>query len=313
MKKIFFLCMVGLCSCTQNQNIDEISDNDVKSVEVSILPSENEFESRLNVTSGLKYLWELNDTIGIFPNKGGQVEFPVTEESVGTTSAKFNGGGWALKGGYTYTAYYPFNFYNRNAAKIPFSYKGQVLQGADNREHLSDYALMIANPTAVENGALTFSMKHVGCLLFLNLTLPEAKTYTSLELYADSEIIPVEKYYNILETDAPETVATYSNHLSVGLKNIKTTSANQQVALWVAFPVMNQATKTLKAVVKDSQGYVYVGDVTRTSEANGSYNFYLATGRNKAYQLKASPVQTDGFTGGIEDWQKGEEIAGVAQ
>lgn len=314
MKKIFFLCLVGLCSCTQGQDMDEVSDNDVKSVEVSILPSDNEFESRLNVTSGLKYLWELNDTIGIFPSKGGQVEFPVTGESVGTTSAKFNGGGWALKGGYTYTAYYPFNFYNRNAGKIPFSYEGQVLQGADNREHLSDYALMIANPATVENSALNFSMKHVGCLLFLTLTLPDAKTYTSLDLYADSEIIPVKKYYNILEADAPETVAAYSNHLRVSLENIQTTSANQQVALWIAFPVMDQAAKTLKAVVRDSQGYVYVGDITRVQALNGSYDFYLATGRNKAYQLKASPILTDGFSGGIEDWiSDGVDYGGVAQ
>jgi len=310
MKKILFLFLVGLCSCSQNQSLDEISDSEVKSVQVSIIPSENEIDSRLNVTSQLKYLWESNDTIGIFPNKGGQVEFPVTEESVGTTKANFNGGGWALKSGFNYSAYYPYNFYNRNAAKIPFSYEGQVLQGSENRVHLSKYALMIANPTAVENGALTFSMGHVGCILYLKLTLPEAKTYASLELYADSKIIPVKKIYNILETGAPEEVVAYNNHLSVGLNNITTTAANEVVGLWIAFPVMNVEGKTLKAVVKDSQGYVYVGDIIRTNDTT----FSLELARNKAYAVKASPVLSDGFTGGIEDWQNdGQDYGGTAQ
>ena len=309
MKKIFFFCLVGLCSCTQNQNLEEISDNEIKSVEVSILPSENEIESRLEVTSALKYLWELNDTIGIFPNKGGQVEFPVEAESVGNSKADFNGGGWALKGGYTYSAYYPFNFYNRNATKIPFSYEGQVLQGKDNRKHLSNYALMISNPTTVENGQLVFSMKHVGCMFQLNLTMPEAKTYSSLDLYADSEIIPVKKYFNILKSGAPSEILACSSHLSVVLKNVQTTSANEKIVLWVAFPTMNQPAKTLKVVVKDSQGYVYVGDVSRLNpdKTTGSYDFFLNLNTG-GYQLKASPVLTDGFTGGIEDWIKDENV-----
>ena len=313
MKKIIFFCLVGLCSCTQNQNLEEVSDNEIKSVQVSILPSENEIESRLEVTSGLKYLWELNDTIGIFPNKGGQVEFPVESNSVGTSKADFNGGGWALKGGYTYSAYYPFNFYNRNAAKIPFSYEGQILQGKDNRKHLSKYALLISNPTTVANGQLVFSMKHVGCMFQLNLTLPEAKTYTSLDLYADSEIIPVKKYFNILESGAPSENFACSNHLSVGLENVQTTSDNEKVVLWVAFPTMSQPTKTLKVIIKDSEGYVYVGDVSRLNpdKTTGSYDFFLDL-KTGGYQLKASPVLSDGVSGSIEDWEIGEEILGSA-
>jgi translation elongation factor EF-4 len=156
-------------------------------------------------------------------------------------------------------------------------------------------------------------MNLMGCIMRLYLTLPKAATYTSLELYADSEIIPVKKTFNILHEDTEESVAVYSNRLKIGLENFTTTSANQEVLVWAVFPTMNESTKTLKAVVKDSQGYVYVGDVTRVNMKDGSYNFYMATKRSSAYRLNASPVLTDGFQGGIEDWiNDGNDYGGVA-
>lgn len=311
MKKYLLFGLLGFCSCSENQIVNEDLNEDVKSVGVRIAEIEGEVNSRMEVTDRMEYLWEFTDTLGIFPSKGGQVEFPITEENVSADRkfAYFEGGGWALKGGYSYSAYNPFNFYNRDATAIPFSYEGQVQTGTDDRKHLSDYTLLVAPPTAVQSGEINFSLKNVGCLLRLDLTLPEAKTYKSLKLYADSEIIPIKKTFNILSSDIPEKVVSTSNHLSFGLENITTTAANQQVRLWVSFPTMSQPSKTLKAVVTDSNGYVYVGDVY----SNAGSIFYLDLTRNSGKGIKASPVLTDGFTGGIEDWQKGEEIAGVAQ
>lgn len=311
MKKILFLCLVGLCSCSQNQNMDEISDGEVKRVEVSITPLKYDVESRvlLDISDRLPK-WQANDTIGIFPNKGGQVEFPVDEKSVGTTKAEFNGGGWALKSGYNYSAYYPYNFYNRNAKEIPFSYEGQVQTGSDTRDHMSNYTLLIASPTSVSNGGLTFAMNYVGFFFRVSLYLPAGKTYTSMELYADSEIIPVKRSYDLLASSLTEKDVKYSNHLKVGLKDIKTTNEGQEIRVWLAFPYMNAPGKTLKAVVKDSQGYVYVGDVTRS---NVPFTFENLE-RNAIYVLKASPVLTDGFNGGIEDWvNDGQDYGGVAK
>ena len=317
MKKVIYFLFLGLFSCAENAINDQVVD-DVKNVGVSIVEMEGLVDSRMEVTDRMDYLWEFTDTIGIFPSKGGQVEFPITEESISEDRkyAYFSGGGWALKGGYNYSAYYPYNFYNRDATAVPFSYAGQVQDGSDNRNHLSDYSLLIASPTPVNKGQIEFNLKNVGCLLKLTLTLPAVKTYTSLDLYADSEIIPIKKTYNILTADVAEKVVTTTNRLSFGLNNITATAAGQNVVLWVAFPTMNQPSKTLKAVLKDSQGYVYVGDVTKAkADANtGSFDFYLELGRNKGYGVKASPVLTDGFTGGIEDWvNDGQDYGGVAK
>lgn len=312
MKKLWLALIAVLSACSADKtNNEALSEQEVRCVSVGIKDIENEgAESRVAYQSDTKkYLWEKNDTLGIFPNVGGQVEFPIDESNVGTSFAEFNGGGWALKANYYYSAYYPFNFYNRKVEAIPFSYLGQVQDGDASLAHLGDYLFMGASPTPVENGALTFDLGHLGNIIELSLTLPEAKTYTSLDVYTSSEIIPVKVNFNLKDSNLPQTSVEYSNRLSLGLKNIKTTSANQVVTVWMAFPVVSDAEKTLKAVVKDSQGYVYVADIYTSTGNPATVNF----NRNKKRTLKASPVLTDGFTGGIEDWQKGEEIAGVAQ
>ena len=56
---------------------------------------------------GVKVTWADADTIGIFPNQGGQVEFPI-EAGTESNQATFDGGGWALKSNSTYSAYYPY-------------------------------------------------------------------------------------------------------------------------------------------------------------------------------------------------------------
>jgi hypothetical protein len=71
---------------------------------------------------------------------------------------------------------------------------------------------------------------------------------------------------------------------------------------------MNNADKTLTAVVTDSQNCVYVGNVMRS----GAPFTFKGLERHLAYSLTATPVQTDGVSAGIEDWEIGEEILGSA-
>ena len=43
--------------------------------------------------STLKVTWADGDTLGFFPNQGGQVEFPVNTGGEDSSTAKFDGGG----------------------------------------------------------------------------------------------------------------------------------------------------------------------------------------------------------------------------
>ena len=311
MNKILCLLLTaGLYSCVHNEGADIFMNEEVQNVEVSIPSMEGDFDSRVVYdTSSKKYKWAAGDTVGIFPNKGGQVEFAITEDSYGSDVAKFDGGGWALRAAYTYSAYYPFNFYNRDVKKVPFSYLGQEQVGNDSQAHVGDYTLLIGSPTSAKDGSLIFSMSHVGYIFGVLMELPADKTYTSFELYADSGIIPIKRSYNLLSPTLDETDVEYSNHLGVKLKNISTTASKKRIRVWLAFPYMNKVAKTLKAVVKDSQGYVYVGDVKRN---NATFTFE-GLERHLAYSLSASPVLTDGFQGGIEDWvNDGNDYGGEA-
>lgn len=55
----------------------------------------------------VEFAWELDDMVGIYPDKGSQIYFKI-EDGAGSSSASFDGGGWALKQNSTYVSYYPF-------------------------------------------------------------------------------------------------------------------------------------------------------------------------------------------------------------
>lgn len=56
----------------------------------------------------VKCTWTAKDTVEVFPEKGAQAYFPMAS-GAGTKNATFDGEGWALKDGYTYASYYPYN------------------------------------------------------------------------------------------------------------------------------------------------------------------------------------------------------------
>ena len=300
MKKILFGFLVVLSSCIgENADVDSVG-QEIMQVSIDMKEIEQEgIESRLvpNMSNG-KYLWEANDTLGIFPNVGGQVEFPIASGYVGSSYAKFDGGGWALRSNHSYSAYYPFNFYNRNAKAIPVSYLGQVQDGDNSFAHMSNYLFLASAPMTAIGDALDFSLVHLGNMVELALTLPVAATYTSLDIYANSEIFPVNVTFNLHSSDLKQTNLKYANHLSLGLKNITTTTANQVVTVWMVFPVASDTAKTLTAVVTDINGRLYVADVYTSTGNPATVNF----NRNKKRTLKASPVLTDGSKSVVEGW-----------
>ena len=309
MKKIGLALIVVLSSCSVDKESYEMMQEDVKRIIVNIeemIPEEG--NSRVLRNDEGQFVWESNDTLGIFPNKGGQVEFAIDAANVGKSSATFDGGGWALKNNFTYSAYCPFNFYNRNVKAIPFSYLNQTQKGNNDKSHLSNRTFMACVPTTVVDGSLTFQMKHMGTLTELALTLPTPATYTSVDIYTSAEILPVKVSFDLQSTELTQKDLEYSNHYTIKLDNIKTTSANEVVKVWFATPVVVDANKTLKAVVRDSQGSVYVADIITSSGVKATVNFKRANKRT----LNAAPVLTDGVQAGIEDWEIGEEILGSA-
>lgn len=233
-------------------------------------------------TSGAAFKWAANDTVGIFPNEGSQVYFPMTS-GAGTNSATFTGGGWALKSSATYAAYYPFigNMY-LDQTKIPVSYTGQTQTGNGSTAHLGAYDFMAASATTAENGGVNFRFKHLGCLVQLNITIPNAGTLSSVTLSADEEVFVEEGYMDLTAT-TPTIVSTQTaSSLNLDLKDVTTTEASEVVTVYFMIAPVDLTGKTLT---------IRSGGIEGTVDAK---NFE----EGKAYQLATSlkatgPVAVD--------------------
>ena len=313
MKKISLALIIVLSSCSVDKINNDSLYPEIKQISVNIEEMiEEGTGSRVIRDDEGQFVWETNDTLGIFPSKGGQVEFPIEASYVGSSSAVFDGGGWALKSKYTYSAYCPFNFYNRNVKAVPFSYMNQVYDGKGTEVNMS-HLFMAAPPSIAENNSLTFKMKHLGTVTELKLTMPEPATYTSLEIYTSDKIFPVEVTFDLSSADLLQSNVKYSDRYSIKLENITTTVKDEHVTVWFTTPVVVDTEKTLKVMVEDEAGNLYSDDIRGSSSGNiAVVNFPRATKRT----LKASPVlsnTSNTVTGSIENWAIVEMTLGSAE
>lgn len=289
MKRMSFLSMgavVLLLTFTAcSEELNEVPSGTLKQIVMTAADFETENESRTNfqiTSAGAEFSWAANDTVGIFPNEGAQAYFPMTS-GAGTKSANFTGGGWALKDASTYAAYYPFigDFYlNKNA--IPVDFTGQVQTGDASTAHLGAYDYMAAIPVAPKNGNVNFAFKHLGALVQLKLTVPQATTLNSVTLTTENDAFAVKGTIDVMASAPSITSVTSAKEVNLDLKNIATTEANQVVTLYMMLPPVDLSTKTLKAVVKTSTGTEEV--------ALGSKNFQAG----KAYALSGSLKDPNG-------------------
>ena len=279
MKKIFYftasmLLSSALFSCTAGEGVDEQLQNDAQSKgvidEVYIHAPELEFdepETRglVYTGNGVPFSWILTDTIGIYPDKGDQLSFSM-EKGIGTNDAVIDGGAWGLKATSTYGAYYPFSRKNYFAKRdnIILDYTGQVEDGIANADHLIAYDYLASNDVKESDGKLTFDMKRLGCILVLRLTVPQAGTYTALQLKADEGEFTTKAKLQLGST-ATFTPVEKSEAITMGLKNVTTTQANQVVEFLIMLAPVDLSGTMFTVTLKAANGYLYKGNKTPTS------------------------------------------------
>ncbi len=318
-KITFWGFVLSMCSCNPAGTMEERHVDVAKQVSFTLIPMECEdAQSRISMDASANYSWEKNDIVGIFPTKGGQVDFSIPEEQAGKPTIKFDGGGWSLKSGQFYYAYAPFNFYNRNKQSIPFSYLGQEQDGSveDRRKHLSNYLFFASIPTKKEDEALTLQFGHVGAVLNVSLTLPVATTYASMTIFTTNgaKVLPVKKEFNLETTlinntnvSIDETVTEYSDRLTLNLKNVTTLEPNEVVDLCMAFPSFSAEGVYLGVVVYDVFGFKYSANLLRVD--NGTHA-EAKFSKNRYQRRKASPVLNENFNFGVSNWGTGSNTQG---
>ena len=292
--------LVLLAGCTSETFNTESLDNEFVShvtITASDFVIDNATRTSLELTSsGLSFTWAESDVVGIYPNTGDQVSFPMTK-GAGTKTANFDGGGWALKGNYTYAAYYPYSVdnttYGRSYTALPISYKGQKQTANNSTAGLGAYDYMVATASTPESGNVTFNFQHIGSVLYLQLTTPDAATFTKLTLSAETPIFTTEATVNI--SDATLTTVAIAKAITLDLDDIAVEAGGTLYA-WLLIAPTNANGKTLTATLTTSESNTYTVELAGKNYLTG-----------KAYQLKGT-LSESGTGGTGEDIGWGDEL-----
>lgn len=198
-------------------------------------------------TDGAVFAWAAGDIVGIYPDVGTQVRFPIVEGlGEDTQVAKFTGGGWAVKGAHKYMAYYPFiPDMDLDKTAVPVDYTGQIQDGNASTSHLSPFDFMAAAGSAPSDGEISFDFKHLGALLMLNLTVPKVGEYTALTLTSNDVPFATKGTIDITADEPAITPTDWSNEFVIHLNNLTTTQANENVVIFALIPPVDMSEQTI--------------------------------------------------------------------
>lgn len=239
-----------------SEEFDKYS-SDLKEIVVSANNFVPETDSRAFslINGSVEFSWADGDTIGIFPNEGAQVYFPIITGNEKSNSASFTGGGWALKTSSTYAAYYPFigKFY-MNPKEIPVSYVGQKQTGNASMVHLNKFDYMTASASTPNQGKVNFQFEHLGAFVQLKITMPQGGTLSSVTLSSDEALFTTEGTIDLTATTPVIKPVNKSKALTLDVENITTTAENPVATLYLMLAPVDFTDKTLNAIVKQSNG-----------------------------------------------------------
>lgn len=237
---------------------------------------ENDFGTRTSYASNLAFSWSLGDTLGIYPIGADQVSFPISSGD-GSKSANFDGGAWALRSSYQYAGYFPFSAknYHNSIDAIPFSFEGQTQNGNNGMTHLGKYDYMASAATApTASGSVSLQMKRLGCFMRLSLTVPTPSTLTSVTVESAGVKFGTEGTIDLSAATPQLNVTKTSSSITMALTNVTTTTANENVLLWMLTAPADMSAETLTVSVTASDGKVYVSEVAgKKMVANGGYGY----------------------------------------
>ena len=265
-RTLLSLSLLALLASCANDDVltqsDFISSITITAEDIRLAESELATRTDLSVTSsGLQFAWAAEDVVGIYPNEGDQVSFPMTK-GAGTQSANFDGGGWAVKSGSTYAAYFPYDaantYYGRSYTALPLSYTGQSQSANSSTAHLGDYDYMVATASSPSNGTIGFNFTHVNSFLYTQLTTPDAATFTQLTLSAEDDVFTEEATVNI--STGVITPTKTAKSVTLALDDIAV-SANGTLYAWLAVTPTELSGKTLTATLTAKDGTLYKTDI----------------------------------------------------
>lgn len=228
------------------------------------------------VLNGSSFSWDASDVVGIYPDKGSQIFFEMTE-GAGTNSAVFDGGGWGFRSGAVYYSYYPFiPDYYLDRHHIPVDFTGQHQNGS-SVDQFGKYDFMYAPGVSVSNSSISFNYHHLQTIIYVRATLP-AGTYRQLTITAPSNAFVLTGYYD-LEAKTPEIIPeTTSRELTVVLDNF-TLSSQSTIDIYLFTAPVDLSGSNVTVSILDSQKKQYdcVKSITKQYLAGTKYGMACST------------------------------------
>lgn len=286
MKRIPFIILCFTSFVFSSCNRDDIvskTDSYVKSIIVTAEDFEaGELGTRSNYyvdADGFHFTWAEGDTVGIYPIGADQVAFPLSSGD-GNQSALFDGGAWALRSTYSYAAYFPFSVenYKKRETAIPVSFLGQSQNGNGSLSNLGKYDFQASTASKPDqDGNVSITLKHLGCFVRVQLTMPVADTFTSLTLSSSKGKFVTNGTFD-LSADTPAITSTQtSSSMTVTLKNVSTTEANQSLTVYLMSGASDLSTSTITATVAGVKNPSYTATFTGRSMTAGKAYSYTAS------------------------------------
>ena len=215
-------------------------------------------------TSLSQFLWTEGDVVGIISAEGNQLKFPINSAFYGQAYADFDGRGFALINGGSYSSYYPFvPDYDIDPTALPLSYTGQSQTGNNNLEGLGKFAFSVAMGTSPEQGSLDFTFRNIGSPHRYGMPVPEG-TYTSLRLSVPSAKYISSGTVNLLASNEADLTSispvSVSDHLDLALTDF-TMPAGGQLRCWMMVPPVDLTGDTIKLTLTKDDGTQLVASI----------------------------------------------------
>lgn len=209
------------------------------------------------------FIWSDGDVVGVYPDRGSQIDFPINPEDVGHSSAFFDGGGWALETESFYSLYFPYDYSFSDKYAIPLDYRDQKQLAKNDFSHLFNYNYFSSKEAVWgdESGVLDFKVGYLGTIYWMPFTMPEAATLTKLRLISSDVPFMQTAYLDISGSTPVVNPGQESTTVTMKLDNLQV-SAGELVNFYMWVLPRDFTSGTITAEVVTSDRVVYIADVT---------------------------------------------------
>lgn len=281
---VLFVMTISLMACSRSQDVLEEDQMPavlkhvslgVKEADVSDLSPAT--KSEISIDGVVTFAWSATDVVGMFPNKGAQAYFEMSDHS-GETVAEFDGGGWALKSASEYAVYFPYDYEHRYKNNIPFSYYGQVQHGKNNYSHLADWQFMAQGMQHPEGGACNYSMERIEAIVIFKLVVPDIINCDKLAFrLADGHKVVVSTRLDISGSSYSITANEQVNQFTLDLEGVSTTMGGETLYFYAMMPPQDLSGRTAIISLHTTDGDNYLAAVDGKNMLNNHAYQYAAT------------------------------------